>query len=173
MLAFKGKYCYLRALEPEDLEFLYYIENDALVWEVSETITPYSRFVLKHYLENSHRDIFEMKQLRLAIVSQDDELAGFIDMFDFDPKNGRVGIGIVVAEKFRTKGLGSEALALVTNYSFQYLQVHQVYANIGEDNLASKKLFEKQGFHLAGVKKDWIFSEGVYKNELLYQKIKE
>ncbi|SFU37759.1 diamine N-acetyltransferase [Pustulibacterium marinum] len=173
MLALKGKYCYLRALEPEDLEFLYYVENDELVWEVSETVTPYSRFVLKQYLENSHRDIYDVKQLRLAIVSQNDQLAGFIDLFDFDPKNARVGVGIIVAEMFRGQGLAKEALAMITNYCFQKLNLHQVYANITEDNLASKKLFESQDFELFGVKKDWIFSEGKYKNELFYQKIKE
>ena len=68
MLTLKGKYLYLRALEPEDLDFLYELENTELFWEVSNTTSPFSKFVLRHYIENSHRDIFEAKQLRLVIV---------------------------------------------------------------------------------------------------------
>lgn len=172
MLNLKGTYCYLRALEPEDLEFLYSIENDERVWTVSETMTPYSRFILKQYLENSHRDIFEVKQLRLVIVNIAHEIAGLVDIFDFDPKNRRAGIGIIVTEAQRGVGVGSEALQLVINYCFRHLHLHQVYANISEDNQRSINLFEKHGFVLSAVKKDWVFAEGAFKNELLFQKIK-
>ena len=58
---------HLRALEPEDLEFLYQIENKESFWEVSHTQTPFSKYVLKQYLENAHLDIYESKQLRLLI----------------------------------------------------------------------------------------------------------
>ncbi|GLB52365.1 acetyltransferase [Neptunitalea chrysea] len=173
MLTLKGTYCYLRALEPEDLDFLYQIENDENVWEVSETITPYSKFILKQYLENSHRDIFDVKQLRLSIVTTEENLlCGFIDIFDFDAKNKRAGVGIIVVDTYRKKGIGAESLSLVLKYCFKKLNLHQVYANISEDNEASIRLFEKLGFKLTGLKADWVLVDGAYKNELLFQKIK-
>jgi diamine N-acetyltransferase len=67
MLTLTGKNIYLRALEPEDLEFVYAVENDETVWQVSNTQTPYSRFLIKQYLENAQQDIYEARQLRLAI----------------------------------------------------------------------------------------------------------
>ncbi len=161
----------LRALEPSDLDFLYALENDETVWEVSSTTTPYSKFVLKQYLDNAHRDIYDVKQLRLVICSvKDKHPIGFIDLFDFDPKHKRVGIGIVIfKEEDRGKGYALQSLTLVCDYAFKHLQTHQVYANITEDNKRSIQLFEKLGFSNAGVKKDWIFSEGNYKDEHLYQ----
>ena len=66
MLTLKGETIFLRALEPEDLDFIYEVENDESIWEVSSTQTPYSRFLIKQYLENANQDIFEAKQLRLA-----------------------------------------------------------------------------------------------------------
>jgi len=60
---------------------------------------------------------------------------------------------------------------MVCNYAFKHLQVHQLFANIGEDNAASIHLFESLGFQQIGVKKDWNYINGVYKNELLYQKL--
>lgn len=40
----------LRALEPEDLELLYRWENDPELWEVGNTLAPYSRYILKEYI---------------------------------------------------------------------------------------------------------------------------
>ena len=67
MLSLKGKNIYLRALEPEDLDFLYKLENDISIWEISGTQKPYSKATLIDYLSNAHLDIFEVKQLRLCI----------------------------------------------------------------------------------------------------------
>jgi len=68
-----GKKIELRALEPEDLEQLYIWENDTEIWNVSETLSPVSRFILKRYLENAHKDIFETKQLRLIKLESSSE----------------------------------------------------------------------------------------------------
>ena len=42
----------LRAMEPEDLEVMYAMENDSQTWDVTNFTVPYSRFVLKQYIEN-------------------------------------------------------------------------------------------------------------------------
>ena len=174
-MTLQGEHMFLRALEPSDLDFLYQLENDESIWEVSNTTTPYSKFILKQYLENAHRDIYEVKQLRLAICLKSTEtVIGFIDLFDFEPKHKRVGLGIVIAsDEERGKGYASEAVQLTCVYAFTHLNVHQLYANITSDNKKSIHLFEKLGFQKSGEKKDWIFSEGRFKNELLYQLIHE
>ncbi|MFI0427238.1 MAG: GNAT family N-acetyltransferase [Flavobacterium sp.] len=174
MTTLKGNTIYLRALEPEDLEFVYAIENNESVWEVSNTQTPYSRFLIRQYLENAHQDIYEAKQLRMAICLKNSfEAIGLIDLFDFDPKNNRAGVGILISnESNRNKGVGSEALALIINYAFEQLQLHQLYANIGSDNEISLQLFTKFGFQKIGTKKDWIKINNNYKDELLFQLIK-
>jgi diamine N-acetyltransferase len=172
MITLRGEHIYLRALEPEDLEFIHTIENDESVWEISNTITPYSKFLIKQYLKQSHKDIFEVKQLRLVISSYDDVALGMIDLFDFDFKNSRAGVGILVKElNNRAKGFGSEALKLLINYSFTHLGLHQLYCNVSEENDISIKLFTKQGFKKIGLKKDWIFVNGSYKNEYIFQLI--
>ena len=53
----------LRALEPEDLELLYRWENDPELWEVGNTLAPYSRYILKEYIAGSDRSIYESRQL--------------------------------------------------------------------------------------------------------------
>ncbi|PIA82135.1 GNAT family N-acetyltransferase [Gaetbulibacter sp. 4G1] len=172
MITLKGKNIYLRALEPEDLEFIHIIENDESIWEISNTQTPYSKFLIKQYLEHSQKDIFEVKQLRLVISSYGEEPLGMIDIFDFDFKNSRAGIGILIKDAAeRNKGNGSEALQLLINYCFTHLNLHQLYCNISEENEASIKLFSNQGFKEIGLKKDWNYVNSSYKNEYLFQLI--
>ena len=164
----------LRALEPEDLEFLYQIENNESFWEISHTQTPFSKYILKQYLENAHLDIFEAKQLRLIIEENTSNKAiGTIDLFDFNPQHKRAGIGILIHPDFQKKGFAKEALSLLISYAFTHLDLHQLYANITEDNLKSISLFTKHHFKKVGVKKDWILSEGKFKDEVLFQLIKE
>ncbi|NQX76184.1 GNAT family protein [Gilvibacter sp.] len=165
----------LRALEPQDLDFLFEVENNTAIWEVSNTLVPYSRFVLKQYLEQAHLDIYSAKQLRLVICTAEDSKAlGFVDLFDFDPKNKRVGVGIVVYEPDnRRQGYAREALSLLIPYCFDHLGLHQVFANIGAQNLASIQLFEALGFTKSGIKRDWHWTSAGFADELIYQKINE
>lgn len=172
MVNLKGKHIQLRALEPSDLDFLYQLENDTSIWEISGTTKPYSKKVLKFYLENAHRDIYEVKQLRLCICDAEDVCLGLIDLFDFDPKNARVGMGIVIADpEKRNKGIGAEAISLLCEYVFSVLNLHQIYANILEDNKPSINLFTKLGFQEIGIKKEWVQTNQGFKNEIMYQKI--
>ncbi|MFL0354455.1 GNAT family N-acetyltransferase [Xanthomarina sp. GH4-25] len=172
MLTLKGEHIYLRALEPEDLEFIHAIENDESIWELSGTETPYSKFLIKQYLENSHKDIYEVKQLRLVISNYSNIALGMIDLFDFDFKNRKAGVGILIKEtKERQKGIGNEALGLLIDYCKSHLNLHQLYCNISEENDASLKLFSKHGFQIIGLKKDWNYVDGSYKNEYLLQHI--
>jgi len=170
----KGKNIHLRALEPQDLDFLSKTENDEDLWEVSNTQTPYSKFVLKQYLENAHLDIYQVKQLRLVIEDNlNNQKIGLIDIFDFDPQHKRAGIGIVVSKTNQRQGYGKEALKLIIDYCFKTLQLHQIYANIIASNIKSISLFKKQGFKEIGIKKDWISYQNEFKNEILFQLINE
>jgi len=172
MITLKGNQIYLRALEQKDLDFLYELENNTEVWEVSGTITPYSKDVLQLYLDNAHRDIYEVKQLRMVICNLDGNVLGLIDLFDFEPYHLRAGLGIIVVKpEQRNKGIGSEAISLICDYAFGVLNLKQLYANILEDNFRSLHLFEKLGFNKIGLKKQWIRSGTTFKNEILFQKI--
>ncbi|MDT0675902.1 GNAT family N-acetyltransferase [Autumnicola musiva] len=174
MLTLKGEKVKLRALEPEDLDFVHQLENTEDFWEVSATQVPYSRFMIRKYLENAHRDIYDYKQLRLVICNNEDKNIGLIDIFDLEPKNRRAALGILISEAGeRRKGYGAESLSLICNYCFKHLALHQVYANVTEGNTASIKLFEGKGFRKSGIKKEWNFMNGSFRDEILYQLIND
>jgi diamine N-acetyltransferase len=165
---------HLRAPEPEDLELLYNWENNTPTWLVSNTLTPFSKFVLRQYLETAHRDIFESKELRLMIDLKTSKkpvcTIGTIDMFDYDPLHMRAGIGILIAaSQNRRQGYAYEALQMIDDYAFNILQLHQLYCNIPENNIPSLNLFQKAGYEIIGIKKDWIRSGQQWLDEYMLQ----
>jgi len=172
-MKFKGQNITLRAIEPSDIDVLYAWENDTENWNVSNTQTPFSKFVLEQYITSSHEDIYTAKQLRLIISDKENKAVGSIDLFDFDPNHLRAGVGILIADKSdRRKGYASEALDLLINYCFETLNLHQLYCNVTTDNESSILLFQKHGFQITGIKKKWIRDGSVYKDELLMQLIR-
>lgn len=162
---------YLRALEPTDLEFLYALENDTTVWHVGNTLTPYSRTVLKAYLENATLDIYTVKQLRLAICNQQHEAVGAIDLFDFEPLHRRAGIGVVVTAQHRGNGHAGQALQLLLAYCQHTLQLHQVYCTVTAANLASINLFQKAGFEKVGIRRDWLQTADGWQDVVEFQRV--
>lgn len=171
MVELQGNLINLRIINLEDLAFLYSLENNESLWELSQTQKPFSKEVLSSYLETAQKDIKEIKQLRLMITSKTNEPMGFIDLFDYDAHNKRAGVSIVLIDKHRQKGYGKDALSLLVNYSFNVLCLHQLYGNILEDNSASINLFKSVGFEKVGLKKEWRFYKERYKNEYLFQLI--
>ncbi|MCK9179751.1 MAG: GNAT family protein [Bacteroides sp.] len=163
---------YLRAVEPEDLSFLYNIENDPNLWDVSNITVPYSKFVLRQYIEASQSDIFSDRQLRLMIVRREDnELLGTLDITEFHPLHGRGQVGIAIKKEFRQQGYASQALKLLCDYTFQFLQFRQLYAYIAANNGPSIQLFKSLGFKKAALLKDWLMIEGEYQDTYIYQLI--
>jgi len=169
----KYKEIRLRALEPEDLELLYNWENNFSYWVISNTVTPFSKYTLKRYVENSHKSIYETGQLRLMIDHMDDKVSiGTIDIFDFDPYHKRAGLGILIAnDEYRRKGYATMALKCLIDYCFKTLQLHQLYCNILENNTESLELFKKIGFIESGIKKEWVMTSEGYLSEHMFQMI--
>lgn len=147
----------LRALEKSDLEFLYRLENDPVIWGVSDTLAPVSRHMLRRYLDHAAADWHEVRQLRLVICAADDERAvGTLDFFNYEPLHQRAGLGITVLAAERRRGFAVAALRLVLDYAHHTLRLHQLYCTVAANNTASLRLFRAAGFRRVGTRRDWL-----------------
>lgn len=168
----KGRNIQLRALEPTDAGVFYKWENNPQVWEVSGTLSPLSKHTIDRFIQESLHDLYVNKELRLVITDlKAGNPLGFIDLFEFDPRNRRAGIGILIAEEEQGKGVAWEALSILMNHCREVLGLHSLFANIAEGNKKSEGLFLKAGFKKSGTKKDWILSGKKWKKEFFYQKV--
>lgn len=162
----------LRPLEPDDIELLYQWENNMEIWNVSNTRTPFSKYILAEYIKESAKDIYETKQLRLIIQNENSIPVGALDLFDFDPYHMRAGIGILIhSTGNRNNGYGSDALNAIFGYAKEVLGIKQLYANIAHKNDVSIHLFEKAGFIETGIKKSWLKTSTGWEDEVFMQKM--
>lgn len=159
----------LRPIEPEDLDYLYKIENDKRLWDVGETNMPYSRYALHEYVASCPTDIYTDKQLRLMIISPEGETVGIIDLMNFNPRHQRAEIGIVVDKLHRRCGYAQAAIEEMKNYSKEVIHLHQLYAIVSKDNVYSIELFQQSGFKATATFRDWLFNGSDFHDAILFQ----
>ena len=144
----------LRKIEPTDLPFLYQWENDASVWADADTHNPLSQQDLRDYIAPTTGDIYRDRQLRL-IIGNDGAAIGCIDLFDFDPRNGKAAIGMYISPSERGKGIGKKALELLEEYAFGHLRLRLLYAVISTRNEACSALYRNAGYNPSSILKAW------------------
>lgn len=173
-----GTVC-LRALEPEDLEVIYEIENDPDGWEHSNTSAPFSRYVVKRYIESTVGDVYAERELRLmAVRLSDGQPVGCADLTDISLSHGRAEVGMTIRAGERGQGYGTRTLELLCRYAFGALHLHQLYAFVAADNEASLQLFSRCGFVRRARLTDWIRSSSSveadsYKDVWVLQRLRE
>ena len=97
---------------------------------------------------------------------------GAVDLFEYDPLNGRAGLGILIyGEENRRRGYASDTLEVLGRYAREQLRLHQLWCTVGAGNAASLALFRQAGFVETGVRRDWLWSPEGFRDEILLQKI--
>ena len=159
----------LRAIEPEDLDLLYRIENDVELWNVGTSNVPYSRYLLHDYVANAKNDIYTDRQVRMMVENSYGKIVGVVDLVSFDPANCRAEVGLIILNSYRRQGYGTAVLAQISDYALRILHLHQLYAYIDIDNVSSLKLFQKAGFVVASEIKEWLYGGVNFRDSLVVQ----
>ena len=159
----------LRAIEPEDLDLLYRIENDVKLWNVGISNVPYSRYALHDYLTNVTGDIYVDRQVRMIIENAEGQVVGMVDLVNFDPSNLRAELGLLIEELYRGRGYGYSTMEEIARYAHNVLHLHQIYAVIDTQNESCLKLFRQLGYQESVVLKEWLFDGSAYRDALVMQ----
>lgn len=165
----------LRALEPEDLELLYSIENDPSLWDSSNADGPYSRYALKRYIAEA-APIYESGELRLAVEvtprpDGEAQTIGVVDLTRYDARSARAEVGLALLREFRGRGYGRRSLALLEAFARTRLRIHSLHAFVLPGNEPSCRLFRSAGYQEVASLPDWHFSQGRYEATTLFVKI--
>lgn len=158
----------LRALEPEDLELLYTIENDRRLWHVSNTTSSYSRYTLRQYIAEG-QTLSSCGQLRQAVCLAENGCAvGLIDLFNYEAKHRRAETAIALLENYRGKGYGAAALRLICDEARSLHHLHTLHALVAESNLPSRRLYAGADFVCRATLPDWIWTGKRFEAACLY-----
>ena len=157
----------LRDSNPSDLSYLINLENKIN----NQIYSHYPKYYSKEEIENfisKPQDIFIDFQYRYMIVVNNITV-GCIDLFDFDLVNSRVGLGIIIDENNRKKGIAFRAIDQIKSIISKEYLVNQIYVEVLADNYSSNRLFKKLRFVKSGCKKKWLRKEEEYVDLNIYQ----
>jgi len=169
----KGNGFFLRELRTSDLEGNWYNWfNDSEVTKYqNKKIFPNTREKQRHYYEklvDSNSDVV------LAIIdNESNKHIGNVGLHHIDWIHRSAELGIVLGEKeFYGKKFGKQAWDLITQYGFNSLNLHRIYAIIMKKNVASIKCAENAGFICEGEIRDYFFKNGIYEKVYYYNIIR-
>lgn len=119
----------------------------------------------KEWLENSAKNSED--RLFDIIELNDNKLIGTIGLEHFNWIGRNAVLGIFIGDdKFRNNGYGTEAIHLVLEYGFKYLNLHNISLELLSINERAHKCYLKCGFKDTGCSREVIFLNGKYYDRL-------
>ena len=163
----------LRAMEPEDLELMFRIENDPEFWRYGTSSVPYSRWTLRRFIETSSNDLFADQQVRLVIQGKDSSgnqvPLGLADLVNFSPRHHRAEISLAILPEFQGQHFGERVVQELESYAHA-MGLHQLYAIIGVTNHPANHLFLRLGYNSSTLLKDWLLCDDKFVDAHVWQK---
>ena len=119
----------------------------------------------KDWLENSAKN-FENKSFDIVEIDTN-KLIGTIGLDKFNYTNRTASMGIFIGDaEFRDNGYGTEAVRLLLDYGFRYLNLHSIRLSLISVNERAHKCYLKCGFKDTGRSREAIFLNGKYYDRL-------
>ena len=119
----------------------------------------------KEYLENAEKNTD--KRTFNIVNLEDDKLIGTLGLEKINWIERSAVLGIFIGDKdFRSNGYGTEAITLLLEYGFKYLNLHSIRLDLLSFNERAHKCYLKCGFKDTGASREEIFLNGKYYDKL-------
>ena len=119
----------------------------------------------KEWLENNARKN-ENKNFNIIDLNSN-KLIGTIGLEKFNWTSRNAVLGIFIGDKnYRNNGYGTEAIKLLLEFGFKYLNLHSIRLSLLSVNERAHKCYLKCGFKDAGKSREEIFLNGKYYDKL-------
>ena len=119
----------------------------------------------KEWLENTARKN-ENKNFNIIDLNSN-KLIGTIGLEKFNWTSRNAVLGIFIGDKnYRNNGYGTEAIKLLLEFGFKYLNLHSIRLSLLSVNERAHKCYLKCGFKDAGKSREEIFLNGKYYDKL-------
>jgi len=82
-------------------------------------------------------------------------------------------IGYFISEKFWGKGLATQAVEKMTEYTFNHFDVVRIVAGVFDFNKSSMKVLEKNGYYLESIRKNAVIKNGKIIDDYIWVKLKD
>lgn len=135
--------------------------TETIVWDGPSNLTEYKNGLTEREFQHQRGEI----HLFTIIESS----GGPIGSITIRPQTVfRADIGLWIGLPFHGKGYGTEAVGLITKYGLEKLNLDKIEASIFLGNVASRKIFEKNGYILEGTIRSAVKKRGELVDEWLF-----
>lgn len=140
----------LRKITIDDIPaLLKHANNPKIADRIVNIPFPYEEPTAVFRISYVHQGYKQKSRFVFAIISkQEQELIGEISLHLDRSKEG-AELGYWLGESFWNQGFTKEAMAAVLQFGFEQLKLVTISASCDEDNIASHKVLEHNGFKLA------------------------
>lgn len=119
----------------------------------------------KEYLESSEKNT-ENRSFNIVNL-EDEQLIGTVGLEHINWVERSAVLGVFIGDdNFRSNGYGTEAIRLLLEYGFKYLNLHSIRLDLLSVNERAHKCYLKCGFKDAGKSREEIFLNGKYYDKL-------
>ena len=117
----------------------------------------------KEYLENHYKS-----EGNFAIVTLNEEkLIGTVSLEKIDYISRTATLGIFIGDKnYRSKGYGTEAIKLILDFGFNYMNLKNIALDVMSFNERAIKCYKKCGFKEYGRRRQCVFLDGKYYDKI-------
>lgn len=165
----------LRALESRDSVEHYYnrFDTKARLFVNCEVELPPTNEECNRFAEKYKEFASTTGRLMFTIEMLDGQNVGGVNLNSIDERNGTFSIGMQIDRDFRGKGYGTDAMRILLRYAFLERRLHKLNAGVLDGNIASITMMKKLGCVQEGVRRQVIYSNGQYIDEILFGLTKE
>ncbi len=158
-----GSRVYLRPVEKEDLPQFYIWFNDPELRGLTGEVYPTSQAGMEEFYNkiqaDPHRVWFGI------VLCENDQLIGEAGLLRMFPAWRTTDLTIIIGEKTAWgKGYGREAIELLLDYAFGYLNFHRVSIGVVGSNQQALRFYERVGFVQEGIQRDGYYHNHAYQD---------
>ncbi|GAA5008431.1 GNAT family protein [Streptomyces hyderabadensis] len=156
----------LRPFTTEDADVMWEIINDPEV--VRFTFEPSTELTLDRLRSWYGVRTADPDRLDLAVTDRaTGELVGEVVLYEWDPSARSCTFRTLMGPRGRGRGLGSEATRLVVGHAFEQVGLHRVQLEVYADNPRARRVYEKAGFVVEGVRREAALRGGEWVDDVL------
>lgn len=177
MILLEGENCYLRILTEEDAAvFTEVLTENRNYWSVFEPKQDASFFTVSAQREKIKESLYQMRDRREynfgIFDSLTGKLIGHVSLYSIKRLPFSSGfIGYSIDEREIGRGIGTEAVRLVTSFAFRKVALHRIEAYVSPRNKGSVILLERAGYTQEGLLRQLLYINGVWEDHYMYAMI--
>lgn len=157
----KGKLVYLRPLEKADMALFRVWTNDPEIRGLTGEVTPTSDGETEEWFEKTQSS--ETRIWFAVVRAQDNRVIGETGLLRMFHPWRTTDLSIIIGDaSARGQGYGREAIDLMLEYAFGYLNFHRVSIGVVGFNHAALRFYEQVGFKREGIQRDGYFYNRAY-----------